>query len=169
MYSFQALLSSYCLRSGGHWAATYGPSKTHGEASAAGIVCVRLGTGLGLNIPDRSLRPVRNASSLEIPLGQPYGTLSIRDTWALPAGATPTLRWLAVRILDDAGDDTRAPALLGCNHCLHLIGDSIRRTRPGREHGNAYEQYRRSVPMLVPFSGKRASRPLSVKEGQNEV
>jgi len=37
------------------------------------------------------------------------------------------------------------------------------------EHGNAYEDYRRSVPMLVPFSGKRASQSLSVKEGPNEV
>ena len=38
-----------------------------------------------------------------------------------------------------------------------------------REHGDAYEDYRRSVPMLVPFSGKPASQPLSVKEGPHEV
>jgi protein-S-isoprenylcysteine O-methyltransferase Ste14 len=28
-----------------------------------------------------------------------------------------------------------------------------------REHGEAYEHYRRSVPMLVPFTGKRGSAP----------
>jgi methanethiol S-methyltransferase len=28
-----------------------------------------------------------------------------------------------------------------------------------REHGEAYEEYRRSVPMLVPFSGKRGANP----------
>ncbi len=28
-----------------------------------------------------------------------------------------------------------------------------------REHGEAYEAYRRSVPMLVPFIGKRGSGP----------
>ena len=38
-----------------------------------------------------------------------------------------------------------------------------------REHGDAYEDYRRSVPMLIPFSGKPASQSLSVKEGPNEV
>jgi len=27
-----------------------------------------------------------------------------------------------------------------------------------REHGNAYEEYRRSVPMLVPFVGKRRQK-----------
>jgi len=26
-----------------------------------------------------------------------------------------------------------------------------------REHGKAYEAYRRSVPMLVPFTGRRGS------------
>jgi hypothetical protein len=30
-----------------------------------------------------------------------------------------------------------------------------------REHGDAYEEYRRSVPMLVPFVGKRGSDPRS--------
>ena len=40
-----------------------------------------------------------------------------------------------------------------------------------REHGDSYEDYRRTVPMLVPFSGKRGSQPLSsnIKEGSNEV
>jgi hypothetical protein len=28
-----------------------------------------------------------------------------------------------------------------------------------REHGEAYEAYRRSVPMLIPFIGKRGSGP----------
>jgi protein-S-isoprenylcysteine O-methyltransferase Ste14 len=38
-----------------------------------------------------------------------------------------------------------------------------------REHGDAYERYRRSVPMLVPFSGKRGSDPASgvVKDEPN--
>ena len=30
-----------------------------------------------------------------------------------------------------------------------------------REHGDAYEKYRRSVPMLVPFSSKRGSEGVS--------
>ena len=40
-----------------------------------------------------------------------------------------------------------------------------------REHGDSYEDYRRTVPMLVPFGGKRGSQPLSstIKEGSNEV
>jgi protein-S-isoprenylcysteine O-methyltransferase Ste14 len=36
-----------------------------------------------------------------------------------------------------------------------------------REHGDAYEQYRRSVPMLVPFGGKRGGA--IVKEQPAEI
>jgi len=40
-----------------------------------------------------------------------------------------------------------------------------------REHGDAYEEYRRSVPMLVPFVGKHGSASVSgiIKEDANEV
>lgn len=40
-----------------------------------------------------------------------------------------------------------------------------------REHGDAYESYRQSIPMLVPFVGKRSSEKLSgmIKEDPNEI
>ena len=64
-------------------------------------------------------------------LGQPESDIAIYDSGSIPAGATSALRWLALRFLDDAGDDVRALAVLGCNNGLHFVGDSVRRTRSG--------------------------------------
>jgi methanethiol S-methyltransferase len=37
-----------------------------------------------------------------------------------------------------------------------------------REHGEDYEEYRRSVPMLIPFTGKRGSAARIVREEPEE-
>ena len=61
-------------------------------------------------------------------LGRPYYTLRFATPLAIPGRATPAIRRLVLRILDDARDDVRAPALLDRDDGIHSVGDSIRRT-----------------------------------------
>src|SRR5215213_3780254 len=98
---------------------------------AAQSVCVWLGTGPGFYVPDQPFRLVRTAPGLAS-LAGPTGKWSpVYDSRPIQARPTSALRRLVVRVLDDARDDGRAPALLNCYDSLHPAGDPIRRTRPG--------------------------------------
>src|SRR5687767_13172073 len=102
-----------------------------GTDHPARVVCVRMGIGPGLHIPDQSLRPVRHASGLVIPARSALHGAAIWDTGTIPARPTPVIRRLAVRVLEHADDDARTLTLLGCDHRLHPDRNSIRGTRPG--------------------------------------
>src|SRR5215510_6918828 len=100
-------------------------------ARAAWVIRFRLGIGACLYVPDQPLRPVRSASGLAVPAGTIRSDRAVRDSWTIPPCATPALRRLALRILDDASDDARTSALLGRYDSLHIVGDPVRGTRPG--------------------------------------
>ena len=123
----------------------------------AGIVRFRLGTGAGLDIPDQSLRSVRTASGLALPAGPTVHTCGL-GLRALPARATSALRRLALRLLDDAGDDPRAPALLGRDDGLHPDGDPIRRARPGARARRSLRR-RTADPCRCSFRSPASARP----------
>ena len=102
---------------------------------------IRLGARAGVDVPDKPLRPVRAAPG---PARAPRPTVrpaAVCNAWALPARAPSALCRLVLRVLDDADNDAV------------------------REHGESYERYRRSVPMLVPFS-KRRAEPVVTPEVQ---
>src|SRR5262249_46047857 len=107
------------------------------------------------DLSDQPLRPVRPASGLAVSAGPTLSHPWVCDSWTIPAGATPALCRLVIRILDDTFDDAGASALLGRHHRLHLGGDPVRGTRPspGARGG------RRNVPPICAYD-----RPLPRQE-----
>jgi len=95
--------------------------------------------------------------SLAVSAGRSYDTLPFATPGPYRLVRHPLYGRLALRILDDAGDDVRATALLDRYDNLILLAIQFEERDLVREHGDTYEEYRRSVPMLVPFVGKRAS------------
>src|SRR5215213_2943974 len=91
----------------------------------AWVVCFRLGTGLVFNLPDQPFRFVRAASGLAQFAQPTRRRVAVYDSRPIQAGAASALRRLAICILDDAGDDDRAPALLDCDNGLHPVGNPV--------------------------------------------
>src|ERR1700741_3304657 len=96
------------------------------ETVAAWVVCLWLGTDPLLDFPDQSFRLVWTAAGLAQSCRPAGEWIAICDAGSVPSGATSALRWLALRVLDDAVGDVRAFSLLGCDDGLYPVGDSIR-------------------------------------------
>ena len=115
----------------------------------------RLGIGFGFDLSHQSFRSVRFAAGLVLSLGKTLRASEIRHARSVSHRAASALCRLVFRFLDDTADDIRAFMLFRCHDCLHSVGDSIRGTRPCTRTRRFLRTYRREVPMLVPFFGKR--------------
>src|SRR6266542_1137026 len=91
---------------------------------SAGTVRVRMGTRAGIDVPDQSFRSVRSAAGVA-PVDRPALCIAgIRNARAIPPRAEPALCRLVLRVLDDADDDGRAPAVCDRDDRIHPDRDS---------------------------------------------
>jgi len=96
------------------------------------------------------LRPVRSPASLAVPARDTLHASSFPDSGLVPDCPPPLVRGMAARILVSPADDGGASGLAIATTAYILIAIQFEERDLIRSHAE-YAEYRRRVPMLVPF------------------
>src|SRR4029078_8953071 len=86
--------------------------------SRASIVCLRFCIGPAVDIFDQSLRSLRPATGLALSSRRTLHDPAVWDARTISPRQAPSLRWLAVCVLEHTDDDIGASALLNSHNCL---------------------------------------------------
>ena len=79
--------------------------------------------------------------------------LAFATPWLYRLVRHPIMLGFLHRLLGDAAHDRRAPAVRGRDDGLHLHRATVRGAGSRDVHGEAYKEYKKKVPMIVPLSG----------------
>ena len=98
-------------------------------------------------------------------IGKPYTHEKLRNPRSLPAGASSAVRRLALRVLDDADDDGRAPGVRGGDQRLHPARDPVR----GARHGARVRRDLRGLPAPRADAGAVHGPSTSLGAGRGRI
>src|SRR4051812_8424651 len=108
-----------------------GHRRRAGSDDCAGDLCHRFARRTSQHVPDQSLRPVRAAAGVAVPVRPSLHGARIPNAVLISVRAAPALCGLDADVLGSAGDDGGPPFLRDIDDCVHAGRDPVRGSGPG--------------------------------------